>query len=176
MAFQFSESHIEEYERNGFTVFRGILPSSLIDDLRRVCDLGATIAREKSGGQSQRFQPVSSLEIDQQPFRDYSELPVLRDAVARVLTPTHAHGDLDLLGVLIEPAADAYCTQWHRDWRDNVPSTDIAEFEKLSGNKLYFGQVNCALYEDSCTWFVPGSHARLDTPEEAALFPERPWR
>jgi hypothetical protein len=34
--------------------------------------------------------------------------------------------------------------------------------------------VNCALYEDSCTWVVPGSHLRRDTPEEIGRFPERP--
>jgi hypothetical protein len=32
-----------------------------------------------------------------------------------------------------------------------------------------FNQINCALYEDSSTWFVPGSNARLwDLPSETA--------
>jgi ectoine hydroxylase-related dioxygenase (phytanoyl-CoA dioxygenase family) len=37
-----------------------------------------------------------------------------------------------------------------------------------------FNQINCALYEDSCTWFVAGSHLRRDLPREAKLFPDRP--
>ena len=31
----------------------------------------------------------------------------------------------------------------------------------------YFNQVNCAIYADSCTWYVPGSHLRQqDLPDE----------
>ena len=38
----------------------------------------------------------------------------------------------------------------------------------------YFNQINCALYEDSCTWVVPGSHLRRDLPREVERFPDRP--
>src|SRR5262249_6738114 len=34
----------------------------------------------------------------------------------------------------------------------------------------------CALYEDSSTWVVPGSHLRRDLPGEAQRFPDRPIR
>ena len=37
-----------------------------------------------------------------------------------------------------------------------------------------FNQINCALYEDHCTWVVPGSHLRRDLPREAKRFPDRP--
>src|SRR6185436_9547384 len=33
-------------------------------------------------------------------------------------------------------------------------------------------QINCALYQDDSLWVVPGSHARDDTPEERAAFPD----
>ena len=36
-----SERHIEEYHRLGYTVFEAILPNSLVDDLRRACDAAA---------------------------------------------------------------------------------------------------------------------------------------
>ena len=36
-----SERHIEEYYRLGYTVFEAILPNSLVDDLRRACDADA---------------------------------------------------------------------------------------------------------------------------------------
>ena len=100
MTFQFSDQHIEDYHRLGYTVFRGILPPSLIDDLRRVTDEARVIAREQHGPQTQRLQPVSAFDIDQQPFYDFRDLPELRDAVARVLTPQHTYGNEALLGVL----------------------------------------------------------------------------
>lgn len=173
MSFQFSEKHIEEYNTQGFTVFRGLVPPTLIDDLRRECDKGAAQVRAKSSGQAQRFQPISKFDVDQKPFQDYGELPELRDALARVLSPEHQPGTLDVLGVLIEPTELPWCTSWHRDWRDNMQGLDIAKWEKVLLDKDMFNQVNCALYEDTCTWVVPGSHARPDTPEEIARFPQR---
>lgn len=173
--FQFSERHIEEYQRLGYTVFRGIVPPTLIADLRRQCDLAVQIVRERDGAQTQRFQPVSAFAIDHAPFEEFQNLPPIRDAVARVLTPQHeASGGLDLLGVLIEPAKHAWCTAWHRDWRDNVQGLDLKAWQARSQDIDLFNQVNCALYEDSCTWVVPGSHLRGDSDAEIARFPTRP--
>jgi hypothetical protein len=174
MPFQFSESHIEEYNTQGYTIFYDVLPTALIDDLRRVCERGRDLARQRHGPQSQRFQPVSAYEIDQKPFEDYRDLPVLRDAIARVLSPQHEHGDLSMLGVLLEPAEQPWCTHWHRDWRDNMRGLDLRRWEAVYQNTDLFNQVNCALYEDSCTWVIPGSHLRRDTPAEIARFPQRP--
>jgi hypothetical protein len=166
MAFQFSEKHINEFYMTGATIFRGILPPSLIADLRRVCDEGAAIVRERKNGQVQRFQPVGEFEIDQKPFQDYAELPVLRDAITRVLGPRCVYGSRKSLGVLIEPQGFPYCTEWHRDARNIL---DDEEWEWWWKQKDFGNQVNCALYEDSCTWFVPGSHLREDTDEERAV-------
>lgn len=176
MTFQFSERHIEEYDRNGFTVFRGILPTALIDDLRRESERGIALARDRHGDKNaQRFQPVSAYEINHQPFEDFQNLPAIRESVTRVLgTEDWRPAGLDVLGVLIEPGDQPYSTQWHRDWRDNVPAIDLAAWEAKSQDRDMFNQVNCALYEDSCTWVVPGSHARRDSPQEIARFPERP--
>jgi ectoine hydroxylase-related dioxygenase (phytanoyl-CoA dioxygenase family) len=174
MSFQFSDQHIDDYQRLGYTVFRGILPPSLIDDLRRVTDEARVIAREKQGPQTQRLQPVSAFDIDQQPFHDFRDLPELRDAVARILTPHHTYGTEAILGVLLEPADEPYCTAWHRDWRDNVPGLKLSDWDAVMHDIDYFNQLNCALYEDNSTWVVPGSHLRRDLPGEAARFPERP--
>jgi len=174
MSFQFSDQHIDDYPRLGYTVFRGILPPSLIDDLRRVTDRGRELARELHGPQSQRLQPIGQSDLDLKPFEDYRDLPELRDAVSRVLTPNHRHGNIDIMGVLYEPADEPWCTQWHRDWRDNVSGLDIAAWEAVYQDIDLFNQINCALYEDSSTWVVPGSHLRRDLPREIARFPERP--
>jgi len=174
MSFQFTDRHIDDYHRLGYTVFRGILPPTLIDDLRRVTDRGRELAREKHGPQTQRLQPIGPSGVELKPFEDYRDLPELRDAIARVLTPKHHHGNIDIMAVLFEPADEPYCTHWHRDWRDNIPGLDIAAWEAVYEDIDLFNQINCALYEDSSTWVVPGSHLRRDLPGEAARFPERP--
>lgn len=120
MTFHFSEQHIEEFYTRGVTVFRSILPSSLISDLRRVTDQGRDLARRQQCPQAQRFQPVAAYDIEQQPFIDYRDLPILRDTVAKVLS-LDIYGDPQLLGVLLEPSDLPWCTAWHRDILDNLP-------------------------------------------------------
>src|SRR5688572_25772869 len=118
MSFKFSDRHIDDYYNRGVTVFEGILPATLVDDLRRSTDQAREIARQKSGPQAQRLQPVASFEIDQQPFLDYAALPELRDAITRVLgVDNFRFGNPELMGVLLEPADLPWCTNWHRDWR-----------------------------------------------------------
>jgi hypothetical protein len=174
MPFQRSDAHIEEYRTHGYTVFRGIVPPALIADLRREADRGRAQVRERQGPQAQRFQPVAKSDLDLRPFQDFRELPELREAVSAVLSPRHTYGNVDLMGVLIEPGDLPWCTQWHRDWRDNVPYLDLREWEAVFHNADYFNQCNCALYEDHSLWVVPGSHLRSDLAGEAARFPERP--
>jgi len=172
VAYQFESRCIDEFHEFGYTVFRGILPASLIADLRRVTDNARGIARERSGPQAQRLQPVGSFDLDTDAFQDYADLPELIDAIARVLSPRHRHGNRKWFGVLFEPADLPYCTPWHRDWRDNMPGLDIPMWESAITDLDLFNQVNCALYEDNCTWVVPGSHMRPDTDEERSLFPQ----
>lgn len=174
MSWSWSERHIEEYHRQGYTVFEAILPAALIADLRRASDAARTLARERSGPQTQRLQPVFSFDIDHGPFAAFAELPELVDAVRRTLSTKHTYGHRDGLGVLLEPAEQPWCTPWHRDWRDNIYGFDLARWETDFRDVDLFNQLNCALYEDSSTWVVPGSHLRGDLPREAARFPERP--
>lgn len=158
----------------GFTVFAGILPPSLLTDLRQTCQRARELARERSGPRAQRLQPVFEHDLDHQPFVDFAELPVLVDAVHRTLSPEHSYGLRDGLGVLLEPADMAWCTHWHRDWRDNVAGLDLDRWQADYRDPELFNQLNCAIYDDSATWVVPGSHLRADLPGEAARFPDRP--
>ena len=175
MAFKFSDSHIVEFQTQGCTVFKGILPPSLIRDLRAVTEKAREIAREKGGPQVQRLQPVADYHLDQQPFIDFCELPDLVDAVARVLTTDHRPSSPKTLGILLEPAENPYCTMWHRDGRDN-PRTDYTRWREVFADLNYFNQTNCPLYQDNSLWFVPGSHLRPDDLQrESELFPiDRP--
>ena len=173
MSFHFSERSIEDYRRDGFVVFREILPLSLIADLRRVSERGRELARAAGGPLAQRFEPVANWDIDQRPFDDYRELPELRDAISRLLSPRQTYGNRELhLGVLIEPVEVPYCMPWHQDLRhlagSNLPLLTL----DAKRDPDLFNQINCALYQDDSLWVVPGSHARDDTAEERAAFPD----
>ena len=174
MAFEFSDRHIETYQTRGYTVFEQILPATLIADLRRVTDQAREMARDEGGAQAQRLQPIANYDLEAQPFRDYADLPELVDALSRVLTPRHRHGDLEYLGVLFEPRDLPWATHWHRDWRDNVAGLPLDKWDEVFADIDYFNQINSALYEDSSTWVVPGSHLRRDLPREIERFPDRP--
>src|SRR5687768_6258872 len=166
MPFQFCESHVADYMTQGYTVFRAIIPASLIRDLRQVAEKGRQLARAEGGAQAQRLQPIASVDLDQRPFKDYAELPVLREALQKVIAPNVWHGDLDMLGILVEPEAAPWCTSWHRDITAESMGVDPEEFEYVRNKRTYFNQVNCALYDDTSTWYVPGSHLREDVPGE----------
>lgn len=180
MAFTFTDQHIKEYHELGFTVFRSILPPSLLGDLRRETDKGRAIARKNGGEQAQRLQPIVEFpEIDMRPFDDYHHLPPLLAALDALFAESfgskvESAGSRQVFGVLYEPASLPWCTSWHRDWRDNARGLNVAAWEKVMLDIRLFNQINCALYDDSCTWVVPGSHLRKDTPGEILHSPERP--
>lgn len=117
--FQFSDQHIEDYQTLGYTVFRGIVPPKLIDELREQCALGAIAARERGGANTQRFQPVSAFPVDLRPFEEFQNLPEIKEAVSRIVQGEFEFSGVDTLGVLLEPAEKPWCMHWHRDWRDN---------------------------------------------------------
>ena len=168
MRFTLNDQHINEFHSQGLTVFRGVIPPALIRDLRRVCADGAALIREKGNKDAQRFQPVSKFEISQKPFEDYRDLPELKDAFTRLFSPQHAHGELSILGVLIEPTQRPWCTNWHRDFVHHGFELTMETTPFMNLN--LFNQINCALYEDGSTWYVPGSHLRAELPGELAAF------
>lgn len=176
MAFRFSEQHITDYYHHGYTVFQGILPPSLIGDLRRASDCVRALARQNRGPQAQRLQPLGKFEgeLELKPFKDYAELPELNDACQKVLTPAHRVSGLPDMAVLIEPAEKPWCTSWHRDITENSNGVDPEEFRRITLDPTFFTQVNCALYTDTCTWYVPSSDGRKNIPGEAEASKKKP--
>lgn len=183
--FTLTERHADEYHTLGYTVFESIVPPPLISGLRQACEELRCEARRQAGPQAQRLTKIIGTGVDAGPFKAYSELPDVRMALEALLGPGTRHGTHMFWteeqtdyhaghGVLIEPAERPYCTNWHRDWRDNVHGLSLDEWDKVCTNRRLFNQINLALYQDSCLWVVPGSHLRRDTPAEAALFPDRP--
>lgn len=172
MTYRVSDEDIAGYYRDGYVVFRGILPPTLIADLRVACERGRAAIYGDAGDQDlQRLQPVSMFAhaMDLQPFRDYAALPALHDAIAQVLSPQHAYGRLDVMGVLLHPQHQPYCMRWHRDMTLPQSRLTRAQYQDLMLDWDSANQINCPLYDDTCTWFVPGSHLRWrDLPGETA--------
>jgi len=177
MAFQFEDKLIHQYRAEGYVVFRGIVPDTLLRDLRREADKGREIAHQIPNTQAQRIQPVSKYadRLNQKPFQDYCELPALRDAITRLLGPNYTHGHIDIMGILVEPAKRPWTVGWHRDAVVEVPPEAYDDILRAKLAEVWFdfhhyNQVNCPLYAESCTWFVPGSHLRQqDLPGEVQL-------
>eukprot|EP01051_Picozoa_sp_SAG22_P018139 SAG22_NODE_2969_length_2061_cov_1.966871_3_plen_430_part_00 len=166
--------HARRYHEEGYTVFRSIIPPPLLERLRVACGTARTLARGAGNPQAQRLQPVLQDGLDQAPFIAYEELAPLRAAVGRLLDQPARFGDRSVFGVLIEPRDRPWSTNWHRDWRDNIPGIDTDMWWQNLHDPACFNQINCALYDDHCLWVVPGSHRRGDTAEEVARFPARP--
>ena len=160
------------YREHGYTIFRGIVPPALITDLRHMAEDARVIARRLEGPQAQRLQPLGE-HVDLSAVRAFAALPELAAALASVLTPRHHLNDPAKMALLFEPAEKCWATMWHRDWRHQMSDEQfeqvfgVGRWARLMGDLNYFNQINCALYEDTATWYVPGSHFRArDTPEE----------
>ena len=175
MSFQFEDSMIHNYWTEGYAVFRGIVPASLLKDLRVEADKARALAAEVNGPQCHRLQPVSRYEehIDQKPFQEYCELPELASAVERLLGKGFTHGHRDIIGILVEPKIHTWTQGWHRDGlvevpraAQNEPDVIACQQERWLDRRTY-NQINCAIYRDAALWFVPGSHLRMnDLPGE----------
>jgi hypothetical protein len=173
MQFNFSESHIVEHRTLGYTVFRAILPPSLLSDLRRAATRIRELTRKETGPRAMRSRALLSYEGNRKPFEDYAQLPPLVDAIQKLLTPSHRHGSGFVL--LIEPSDIPVCQAWHRDLRETDPGVEPREFQRVQYDPLFFNQINCPLYEDSCLWYVPGSHLRADVASETRAASSSPF-
>ena len=161
MGFHFDDRMIHDYWQHGYVVFRGVVPASLVRDLRREIDKIRAHVHATLNSQTQRLQPVVNYPevCDAAPFQAYSELPELADAVTRLLGPDYRHSCLRVIGVLVEPSGHSYHHGWHRDGLVEVPTDArderlrMVDGQRIKDPRIY-NQVNCAIYNDSCTWYV----------------------
>jgi hypothetical protein len=176
MSFQFQENLIHHYAQNGYVVFRQIIPTSLLADLRKQAQLGYQIARAKDPN-AQRIQPLAKHpELNLKAFEDYANLPALVDAIKKVVSPDAWIGGPSRMGILYEPQDRPWATAWHRDFGQFQRNVNKDTFARMQCDPLYFHQVNCALYEDTSTWYVPASHLRPDTAKEVQIATTSPWQ
>lgn len=168
MAFQVRDEHIEQYYREGYTIFEDIVPAAMIRDLRKATEKAREIAPTVQGARKifHVQQQLGEL-LDLQIFRDYKQLPDLIDAFRKVLTPKHQLAPMEAyLEIFFEPKEHPHLLKWHRDLWPTSPGIDPEEFKRLDQDPTFFAKANCPLYVDGAFWYVPGSVARPDFPYE----------
>ena len=174
LAFQFGDWMINEYLAEGYLVLRGVVPPSLLGDLRTEAVKARDLAHQLLGPQTQRIQPLADYadDLNLRPFYDYIELAELQDAIEKLLGKNYTHGHIDIMGLLVEPLEHPWHIGWHRDGVVEVPPEAYDEITQAKLSEVWhdlrhYNQVNCAIYAESCTWFVPRSHLRQwDLPGE----------
>ena len=114
--FKLTDDHVREYYTQDMTVFRGIIPGSLVRDLRKASDDGLADLKERDPDALRIGSIAGREDMDLQPFRDYSELPELNEAVLQLLTPDHTYGDLNRVGILFNTTSKPAVLAWHRDF------------------------------------------------------------
>lgn len=167
------------YRESGYFVIRQVIPASLLRDLRREAAKAHDIAVRLHGPQTQRLAPLKAHagELDLQPFRDFDHLEGLNAAIQALLTPEHSLKPTEDACILFGPRERPWSTEWHRDWRDHVLEAEFqaeigdARWQEIATDFRLWNQVNCPLYEDISTWYVPGSFKRVhNTPEEMRVY------
>jgi hypothetical protein len=162
------------YRENGYIILKGVVPPAMIDRLRMMAEAARVIAHRVHGPQAQRLQPLGD-HVDITPLREFTALPDFGAAIRAILSERHFLSTPESMTVLFEPADHCWSTEWHRDVRDHIdqPVFDAVlgggRWERVATDFANFNQYNCALYEDTSTWFVPGTHASMtDTPGQLA--------
>jgi len=168
-----TESDRQFYRENGYFILRQIIPANLLRDLRREAAKAYDIALRISGPQAQRLAPLKdhTRELDLQPFHEFDRIEGLNDAIKALLSDEHELKPTEEATILFGPRERPWSTEWHRDWRDHVLEAEFqaeigdARWQEIAMDFRLWNQVNCPLYEDSSTWYVPGSFKRVHNTE-----------
>jgi hypothetical protein len=169
----------QSYRENGYHIIRQIIPATLLTDLRREAAKAQAIAHRIDGPQAQRLSVIGQYhaELDMSVFQAFDEIDGLDQAIKELLTPEHVMRPSADSTILFGPRDRPWSTEWHRDWRDHIEDAPFqahvgdAKWEAIANDFGFWNQVNCPLYEDSSTWYVPGSFKRIhNTAEETQLY------
>ncbi len=174
-----TEEDRKRYREEGYHIIPQIIPASLLKDLRREAAKAQAIARRIDGPQAQRLSAINTCreELDMNVFKDFDEIEGLNQAIQDLLTPAHFLQPTADATILFGPCDRPWSTEWHRDFRDHIEKALWEEnfgdkaWEGISNDFNFWNQVNCPLYEDNSTWYVPRSFKRVrNTKEERELY------
>lgn len=179
MKFEVTEEDVRKYREDGYHIFPQVIPATLLGDLRGEAAKARELAYRDNGPQAQRitFLRDYAEELDLTSFKAFTEIDGLNEAVQQLTSTNHRVKPAQDSTLLFSPKTRPWSTEWHRDWRDHVLEKEFqaevgdARWQEILDDPDFFNQINCPLYEDTSTWYVPGSHRRVrNTEEEMAVY------
>ena len=177
----------DQFLEEGYVILRGVIPPQQLADLRRAYEL--LVERQKEIWARERGPddpPGGVWETNAQPRLNLGALANQIDAQTIGAVEIWLHENTQgvssrLLGVedaavtemmlMCNPVHD-HETADHRGWHRDFYPPHTAPLQGYADDILENGpryvQWNLPLYDDNVLWVVPGSHVRLNTPEENA--------
>jgi ectoine hydroxylase-related dioxygenase (phytanoyl-CoA dioxygenase family) len=169
-----SKNLSDVWDRDGFVVVPGLLNAAEVALLHAICDDVFEQWRRAAPNPKKAANLINMAYLtewryfEQQPER----LTVLLEAIAapKILSVLKQLSDKDLIfhntQYFFNPLDESRQGDWHRDQQFGVPDD---ETEKLRMAQTVGIHAHIAFLADNNFQYVPGTHARWDTPEELAI-------
>ena len=174
----------DEFLETGYLIVKEAVPRDKLESVRQAYE--TLVNRQRENWKAERGEsdpPGGVWETSPQPRLQLSRPPLVNQ-IDRETAPAvemwleeNIHGvSTELLNIadgavtemmmMCNPVRDHGPARWHRDLHpiDTAPLQGYID-DLLEGGPRYV-QWNISLYDDSVLWVVPGSHLRLNTPEE----------
>ena len=174
----------DEFLETGYLIVKEAVPRDKLESVRQAYETLVNRQRENWKAERAASDPPGGVwETSPQPRLQLSRPPLVNQ-IDRETAPAvemwleeNIHGvSTELLNIadgavsemmmMCNPVRDHGPARWHRDLHpiDTAPLQGYID-DLLEGGPRYV-QWNISLYDDSVLWVVPGSHLRLNTPEE----------
>lgn len=161
----------EKFRRDGYAIFRGIVPSVLIERAHaRLPELRSILSEVRASrgrDREDRIQPLRDHAhlVDMAAFSDILFSRPVCEAIRTTLSRRHVLGRH--LGVLLEPESGVEVLGWHRDsFPVGIPEFNENRYYTRLGNWRLLSQVALPLLDDSTFWIVRGSAGRRANADE----------
>ena len=184
----------DEFLETGYLIVKEAVPRDKLERVRQAYE--TLVDRQRENWKAERAEndpPGGVWETAPQPRLQLSRQPLVNQIdqetapAVEVWLEENIHGvSTELLDVadgaatemmmMCNPVRDHGPAKWHRDHHpiDTAPLQGYID-DILEGGPRYV-QWNIPLYDDSVLWVIPGSHLRLNTPEENELLLADPCR
>ena len=184
----------DEFLETGYLIVKEAVPRDKLERVRQAYE--TLVDRQRENWKADRAEndpPRGVWETAPQPRLQLSRQPLVNQIdretapAVEVWLEENIHGvSTELLNVadgavtemmmMCNPVRNHGPAKWHRDHHpiDTAPLQGYID-DILEGGPRYV-QWNIPLYDDSVLWVIPGSHLRLNTPEENELMLADPCR
>jgi ectoine hydroxylase-related dioxygenase (phytanoyl-CoA dioxygenase family) len=182
-----AQTNREEFVENGYVIVRNMIPPDQLDSLRAGFEMQFEKQRQLEIARRKPDDPPESWwEHSRQrrvlPEKTVDELSAhvidfLLSAPREISTEMMGapRASLFIFNSLNNPLREIGPDPWHRDPTSAAVAPLEGLVDDLVGNRAPTQvQWNIALYDDPTLWVIPGSHRRMNTPDEDRLLSEDP--